>query len=134
MPPDDHVYDLVISDGRVIDPDSGFDGMAHIGIDGGTITGIAIERLTGKKARGYRSPSWDLSENTLELLEANAYDMVISDIIMPGMGGIALAAIISERWPDSRILLTSGNIDGEQAGYPFLPKPVSPNGLAARVR
>lgn len=27
-----------------------------------------IENLTGKKARGYRSPSWDLSENTLELI------------------------------------------------------------------
>ena len=28
----------------------------------------AIETLTGRRARGYRSPSWDLSENTLELL------------------------------------------------------------------
>jgi peptidoglycan-N-acetylglucosamine deacetylase len=28
----------------------------------------AIARLTGRKARGYRSPSWDLSENTIDLL------------------------------------------------------------------
>jgi peptidoglycan/xylan/chitin deacetylase (PgdA/CDA1 family) len=28
----------------------------------------AIQRLTGRKARGYRSPSWDLSPNTIELL------------------------------------------------------------------
>ena len=28
----------------------------------------AIERLTGRKARGYRSPSWDLSPNTIDLL------------------------------------------------------------------
>ena len=28
----------------------------------------AIEKLTGQRARGYRSPSWALSENTLELL------------------------------------------------------------------
>lgn len=28
----------------------------------------AIARLTGKKARGYRSPSWDLSEHTIDLL------------------------------------------------------------------
>ncbi|HEX2567674.1 MAG TPA: polysaccharide deacetylase [Burkholderiales bacterium] len=27
-----------------------------------------IERLTGKKARGYRSPSWDLSPHSIELL------------------------------------------------------------------
>ena len=36
----------------------------------------AILRLSGKKARGYRSPSWDLSENTIELLisEGMEYD------------------------------------------------------------
>ncbi len=36
----------------------------------------AIRKLTGKKARGYRSPSWDLSENTIELLiaEGMQYD------------------------------------------------------------
>jgi peptidoglycan/xylan/chitin deacetylase (PgdA/CDA1 family) len=28
----------------------------------------AIARLTGHKARGYRSPSWDLSEHTIDLL------------------------------------------------------------------
>jgi len=30
----------------------------------------AIARLTGRKARGYRSPSWDLSKHTLDLLVA----------------------------------------------------------------
>ena len=36
----------------------------------------AIERISGHRARGYRSPSWDLSEHTLDLLLANgfAYD------------------------------------------------------------
>ena len=36
----------------------------------------AILRLTGRKARGYRSPSWDLSANTIDLLVAHgfAYD------------------------------------------------------------
>jgi peptidoglycan-N-acetylglucosamine deacetylase len=28
----------------------------------------AIERLTGRKARGYRSPSWDLSRSSVELM------------------------------------------------------------------
>lgn len=27
-----------------------------------------IEKISGKKARGYRAPSWDLSENTLDLV------------------------------------------------------------------
>ena len=33
----------------------------------------AIEKLTGTKARGYRSPSWDLSEHTLDLLVAHGF-------------------------------------------------------------
>jgi len=33
----------------------------------------AIARLTGRNARGYRSPSWDLSENTIDLLLAHGF-------------------------------------------------------------
>jgi peptidoglycan-N-acetylglucosamine deacetylase len=33
----------------------------------------AIARLSGRKARGYRSPSWDLSENTIDLLVAHGF-------------------------------------------------------------
>jgi peptidoglycan/xylan/chitin deacetylase (PgdA/CDA1 family) len=34
----------------------------------------AIRRLTGRKARGYRSPSWDLSPHTIDLLVAHGFD------------------------------------------------------------
>ncbi len=47
-PPEGHVFDVVINGGRVMDPDSGFDGMASIGIDGTTITSISAEALTGR--------------------------------------------------------------------------------------
>ena len=33
----------------------------------------AIERLTGRPVRGYRSPAWDLSENTIDLLLAHGF-------------------------------------------------------------
>lgn len=33
----------------------------------------AIERLTGQKARGYRSPSWDLSAHTIDLLATHGF-------------------------------------------------------------
>jgi peptidoglycan/xylan/chitin deacetylase (PgdA/CDA1 family) len=33
----------------------------------------AIERLTGRKARGYRSPAWDLSGSTIDLLIAHGF-------------------------------------------------------------
>jgi peptidoglycan-N-acetylglucosamine deacetylase len=34
----------------------------------------AIERLTGRKARGYRSPSWDLSPHSIELLLKHGFE------------------------------------------------------------
>jgi peptidoglycan/xylan/chitin deacetylase (PgdA/CDA1 family) len=33
----------------------------------------AVVKLTGRKARGYRSPSWDLSESTIDLLLAHGF-------------------------------------------------------------
>ena len=33
----------------------------------------AIARLTGRMARGYRSPSWDMSDNTIDLLLAHGF-------------------------------------------------------------
>ena len=35
---------------------------------------VAIERLSGRKARGYRSPSWDLNAHTVELLLEHGFD------------------------------------------------------------
>lgn len=39
-PGSDHVFDLVIVGGRVIDPASGFDGLADVGIDGDRVTAL----------------------------------------------------------------------------------------------
>lgn len=42
-----HVFERVIRNGRVIDPDSGFDAAADVGIDGGTIAAIGYDGLDG---------------------------------------------------------------------------------------
>ena len=41
-------FDLVISGGRVIDPESGLDAVRNIGIVGGRIEAISEETLTGE--------------------------------------------------------------------------------------
>lgn len=43
-------YDLVINNGRVIDPETEFDAVANVGIKGGTIATITKEAIAGKKA------------------------------------------------------------------------------------
>lgn len=42
------VYDLVITDGRVMDPESGLDAVRNVGISGGKIVSISNESLSGK--------------------------------------------------------------------------------------
>lgn len=49
-PPAEHVFDRVILGGRVIDPDTGYDQVASVGIDADRITSISTEPLQGKAA------------------------------------------------------------------------------------
>lgn len=41
-------FDLVIANGRVLDPESGLDGVRNVAIDGGKIVAVSQERLTGR--------------------------------------------------------------------------------------
>ena len=47
-PPAGHVFDRVITGGRVIDPETGYDQVADVGIDGTQITSISTKPLQGK--------------------------------------------------------------------------------------
>ena len=47
-PAPDHVFDQVIQGGRVIDPETGYDKVANVGIDGSTIVAISEGPLVGR--------------------------------------------------------------------------------------
>jgi N-acyl-D-aspartate/D-glutamate deacylase len=47
-PPPDHVFDRVLRNGRVMDPETGYDRLADVGIDGETVTAISEAPLTGR--------------------------------------------------------------------------------------
>ena len=72
---------------------------------------------------------------------ASVEDLVVTDVVMPGMSGTALAEMIRKRWPETRIILMSGYADdavirqGVFSGdMPFVQKPYSPSELLRRVR
>ncbi|HEY6335429.1 MAG TPA: response regulator [Alphaproteobacteria bacterium] len=44
----------------------------------------------------------------VERLNVEAFDLLVSDIVMPGMDGIALALKAGRDWPRMRILLMTG--------------------------
>ncbi len=47
-PADNHLYDVVITGGRVIDPETRFDRVADVGIDGPTIVAITDHKLNAR--------------------------------------------------------------------------------------
>jgi CheY-like chemotaxis protein len=78
----------------------------------------------------------------LELASVVPPDLLISDVMMPGMTGIDLAITISETIPGCKILLFSGQaatVDllekARGAGYDFttLTKPVHPTDMLRRI-
>ncbi|WP_028696455.1 ATP-binding protein [Pseudomonas cremoricolorata] len=76
--------------------------------------------------------SWaDCGEDALVQLEHAQvpFDAVFSDVLMPGMGGLAMAREIRTRYSDLPVILTSGYseavAEGGHAGFAFLAKPYS---------
>jgi CheY-like chemotaxis protein len=47
-------------------------------------------------------------EEALDLLEGDRFDIVFSDVVMPGMGGLKLAQILAEQQPDLPVVLATG--------------------------
>jgi PAS domain S-box-containing protein len=71
----------------------------------------------------------------------HAIDLVLTDVVMPDMGGVELADRVAAVHPDVRIVYMSGYSEGDKlhpgvrdSPYPFLQKPFSPENLALRIR
>jgi len=67
--------------------------------------------------------------------------LVVTDVIMPQMGGKVMAEWLKTTYPDLKILFTSGYTDDAIAqhgvlepGVAFLPKPYTPAALTRKVR
>ena len=68
-------------------------------------------------------------------------DLVLTDVVMPDMGGLALAEKLKARKPELRLLYMSGYSEADklQPGMnnfqvPFLQKPFSAESLIVKVR
>jgi PAS domain S-box-containing protein len=73
--------------------------------------------------------------------EQGRLDLVVTDVVMPGLSGGGLGEQLAATRPGLRVLYTSGYTDEDAGrrgllarGKPFLQKPFAPNDLAHRVR
>jgi len=82
------------------------------------------------------------AHNAVEALAAldadeGAFDLVFSDVVMPGDNGVLLAQEVRRRWPALRVVLTSGysHVLAEEGshGFELLRKPYSVDSLVAMI-
>jgi hypothetical protein len=101
-----HTYATVITGGRVIDPETGFDDIANVGIDGDRITAVTREDITG--TRTIDASGRVVAPGFIDILsyEPNGYgewfkvaDGVTTNLGMHGLN--AEAAAFLQQWTDA---------------------------------
>lgn len=102
-----------------------------------------VRRVTGRllEKLGYQVVSASDAKDALGMLEeGRCFDLVFTDVVMPGMSGIEMAECVRVINPQQRILFTSGYTTRElgrppgEPPQPFIPKPFSLDDLARAVR
>jgi PAS domain S-box-containing protein len=101
------------------------------------VTALLLESL------GYHVLPVSCAEEALNFIQGNRakIDLLLTDVIMPGMGGRELAEAIRVYDPDLKVLFQSGHTDDIvvrngilNAEVAFLQKPFNINALAKKVR
>ena len=93
------------------------------------------------KRAGYDVTVMRDAESALDTLAVQSFDLLLSDVVMPGMSGAALAQVVRQRYPSLRVVLMSGYPDDDlvaneiaQHHVAFLAKPFSQSTLLSAVR
>lgn len=103
----------------------------------------AVRRLTARLLRreGYQVLEAECPDQALQIAAGQPIDLLLSDVVLPGISGPELASVLLESQPGCARLFMSGYSrgavaqDGELSdGVGLLEKPFSPEVLTIRVR
>ena len=103
---------------------------------------VELGRYTADVCRdaGHSAASVTAGAEALALLRQRRFDLLISDVRMPGLDGIELMGRVKQTWPDVAIIAVTafGSVHtAERAlragAYEYLQKPFQPEELHARI-
>ncbi|GER91970.1 hybrid sensor histidine kinase/response regulator [Dictyobacter vulcani] len=110
-------------------------------VDDDTALLQALPQALYLRMPGAKVDTSDTAMDALELIKANDYDAIVSDIKMPGMDGLVLLSKIQELRPDIPTLLITGHGDHRLAiqalrggAYDFIQKPIDREYFVAALR
>ncbi len=90
---------------------------------------------------GYAVESAADAETALERLGERSFDLILSDVKMPGLDGIALLERVKRSWPDTAVLMLTAYTTAEDAveamkrgAYDYIAKPFKVEELKILVR
>jgi two-component system cell cycle sensor histidine kinase/response regulator CckA len=95
------------------------------------------------EARGYHVLEAASGQDALRLIVqyVGAIDLLLTDLMMPGMTGREVALLLAPAHPKMKVLYLSGYTDESivphgllEPGSAFLPKPFSAEALARKIR
>lgn len=93
--------------------------------------------------KGYKVLEADSAETALDVIaqQGDQIQIIITDVIMPGMTGPDMVVKILETYPDIKVIFISGyaedafvNSYGSEREFNFLPKPFTLKQLASKVK
>ncbi len=88
------------------------------------------------RSEGFQTVDASRGEDAIELLKRRKFDIVLSDMFMPNVGGMKILEFVRKESPNTLVILMTGNpsvessIEGLRAGaWDYLPKPFSASHL-----
>ncbi len=99
----------------------------------------ALERMLFSMRREWRIAFADGGQKALDLMEREPFDILVTDLRMPGVDGAELLTKTRERYPDTIRFVLSGQSDQETIfrsvgpAHQFMSKPCNPKVLKANV-
>ncbi len=93
------------------------------------------------EGEGYLVDQAESAEDALNCMDQQRYEMVISDVLMPGLGGIELLSRIKAQSPETAVLMITAFTTAEQAveamklgAYDYIGKPFKVEEVKVLVR